>query len=71
MIHVTRETGPTSIGSGVTIGHCVLLHACTLKDNCFIGMRATVMDDAVVESGGMLAAGGAFHDDQTHIAKQD
>jgi len=35
----------------------VLLHACTLEDNCFIGMHATVMDGAVVESGAMLAAG--------------
>jgi carbonic anhydrase/acetyltransferase-like protein (isoleucine patch superfamily) len=57
VIHVTRETGPTVIGSGITIGHQALLHACTLEDDCFIGMRATVMDDAVVESGGMLAAG--------------
>lgn len=56
-IHVTRETGPTIIGDGVTIGHAVLLHACTLEDNCFIGMRATVMDGAVVESEAMLAAG--------------
>jgi carbonic anhydrase/acetyltransferase-like protein (isoleucine patch superfamily) len=56
-IHVTRDTGPTTIGNGVTVGHAVLLHACTLQDNCFIGMRATVMDGAVVESGAMLAAG--------------
>ncbi len=57
VIHVTRDTGPTTIGSGVTIGHSVLLHACTLEDNCFIGMRATVMDGAIVESGAMVAAG--------------
>lgn len=58
VIHVTRKTGPTTIGSGITVGHCALLHACTLEDDCFIGMRATVMDHAVVERGGMLAAGG-------------
>lgn len=57
VIHVTRHTGPTVIGSGVTIGHAALLHACTLEDNCFVGMRATVMDGAVVEEGGWLAAG--------------
>ena len=57
IIHVTRKTGPTSIGSGVTIGHCVLLHACTIEDNSFIGMRATLMDGVVVESGAMVAAG--------------
>jgi carbonic anhydrase/acetyltransferase-like protein (isoleucine patch superfamily) len=57
VIHVTRKTGPTRIGSNVTIGHSALLHACTLEDSCFIGMRATVMDGAVVESGGWVAAG--------------
>lgn len=57
VIHVTRLTGPTTIGSGITIGHQALLHACTLADGCFIGMRATVMDFAVVESGAFVAAG--------------
>ncbi len=57
VIHVTRETGPTHIGSGVTVGHCALLHACRLEDHCFVGMRATVMDGAVVESGAWVAAG--------------
>ncbi|NBO18956.1 MAG: gamma carbonic anhydrase family protein [Proteobacteria bacterium] len=57
VIHVTRHTHPTIIGSGVTIGHCVLIHGATLHDNCFIGMRATLMDGVVVESGAMVAAG--------------
>ena len=57
VIHVTRVVGPTTIGSGITIGHQALLHACTLHDGCFIGMRATVMDFAIVESGAFIAAG--------------
>lgn len=57
IIHVTRKTGPTVIGSGITIGHQVLLHACTLEDGCFIGMGATIIDGVVVESGGFVAAG--------------
>lgn len=57
VIHVTRHTGPTIIGSNVTIGHAALLHACEIRDGCFIGMRATIMDDVVVESGAMVAAG--------------
>lgn len=57
VIHVTRKTGPTRIGSNITIGHKALLHACTLEDECFIGMGAILLDFATVETGGMLAAG--------------
>ncbi len=57
VVHVTRRTGPTVIGSGVTIGHAVILHACTIGDGSFIGMGSAVLDHATVEMGGMLAAG--------------
>lgn len=57
VIHVTRKTGPTKIGSGITIGHSVLIHACTLEDECFIGMHSTIMDNVIVKSHGMVAAG--------------
>lgn len=57
VIHVTRNGHPTLIGAGITIGHKVLLHACKLEDYCFIGMGATLMDDVLVESGAMVAAG--------------
>lgn len=57
VVHVTRKTGPTTIGSGITIGHKALLHACTLEDDCFVGMGSIVLDHATVQSGAMLAAG--------------
>lgn len=57
IIHVSKDGQGTFIGDDVTIGHMVLLHACTLQSGCFIGMHATIMDDCVVETGGMLAAG--------------
>ena len=47
----------TTIGAGITVGHMAMLHACTLEDGCFIGMRSAVIDGAVVESRGMVAAG--------------
>ncbi len=47
----------TTIGAGITIGHMAMLHACTLEDGCFVGMRAAVIDGAVVESRAMVAAG--------------
>ena len=46
-----------TIGADVTVGHLALIHACTLEDGSFVGMKACVMDGAVVETGGMVAAG--------------
>lgn len=57
VIHVSKDGSGTFIGDDVTIGHMVLLHACTLESGAFIGMHATIMDDVVVESGAMVAAG--------------
>ena len=45
------------VGANITIGHLALVHACKLEDNCFIGMKAVVMDEVVVEEGAMVAAG--------------
>ena len=45
----------TLIGDDVTIGHMALIHACTLENGAFIGMKACVMDGAVVEGGGALS----------------
>ena len=47
----------TTIGSDITVGHLALLHACTLEDGAFVGMKACVMDGCVVEGQGMVAAG--------------
>jgi len=57
IIHIDSRSCGTTIGDNVTVGHLCLLHACSLKDNCMIGMNATVMDKAVVESGALVAAG--------------
>ena len=47
----------TTIGANITVGHMAMLHACTLEDGCFIGMRSAVIDGAVIESSAMVAAG--------------
>ena len=57
VIHVSSTTQGTYIGDGVTVGHMALIHACTIGDQAFIGMKACVMDDAVVEPRAMVAAG--------------
>lgn len=57
VIHVATHGQGTYIGDDVSIGHMALIHACTLEDGAFVGMKACVMDGARVESGGMVAAG--------------
>lgn len=56
-IHVMNQTGPTLIGSEVTIGHGAVVHGCTVKDRVLIGMNATILDEAVIESDVIIAAG--------------
>lgn len=57
IVHVNGGDGPTFIGAEVVIGHKCLIHACTLEDRAFVGMGASVIDNAVVEGEAMVAAG--------------
>jgi carbonic anhydrase/acetyltransferase-like protein (isoleucine patch superfamily) len=57
VVHVSSLKQGSFIGDEVSIGHMALIHACTLQDRCFVGMKACVMDEAVVETGAMVAAG--------------
>lgn len=57
VIHATYKKSPTTIGNYVSIAHNAIVHGCTVKDNVLIGMGAIVMDDAVVESNSIIAAG--------------
>jgi len=63
ILHVTspypeKPTGiPLVIGEDVTIGHGVILHACTIGNFSLIGMGATVMDGAIIEDHVFVGAG--------------
>ena len=57
VVHTSRFDGPTFIGKNITIGHLALIHACTIKDNAFIGMQSTIMDKAIIEEYAFIAAG--------------
>lgn len=66
MIHCTYQKFPTTIGNNVSVGHNAIVHGCTIHDNVLIGMGAIVMDDCVVESYSIVAAG-AVVTQGTHI----
>jgi carbonic anhydrase/acetyltransferase-like protein (isoleucine patch superfamily) len=57
VVHVTQGLFPTVVGDYVTVGHSVILHGCTVKDRCLIGMGSIILDNAVVEEGALVAAG--------------
>lgn len=48
---------PLVLGEDVTVGHGVILHACTIGNFCLIGMGATVLDGAVLEDYVFIGAG--------------
>ncbi len=57
VVHATYQKSPTNIGNNVSIAHGAVVHGCTIHDNILIGMGAMVMDDAVIESDSIIAAG--------------
>jgi carbonic anhydrase/acetyltransferase-like protein (isoleucine patch superfamily) len=63
ILHVTHDSEfapggfKLTIGNDITVGHNVVLHACTVEDLCLIGMGSVVLDGSVVQSGAMVGAG--------------
>lgn len=47
---------PCLVGNWVTIGHSANVHACTIGDECLVGMGATVLDGAVVGEQSLIGA---------------
>jgi len=57
VVHVTAGRHPTVVGDDVTVGHRAVLHGCTVKDRCLVGIGAIVLDGAVVGPDAMIGAG--------------
>ncbi len=63
MGHVSHKTpdkpdgSPLVVGDYVTVGHSVILHGCTIGNECMIGMGSIIMDDAVIPDHVMIGAG--------------
>ena len=49
--------GAVTLGKNVTVGHCALVHGCTVGDGSLIGMHATILNGAVIGDGCLIAAG--------------
>lgn len=56
-LHVTNRRFPLLIEEEVSVAHNVMLHGCTLRKGCLVGMSSTVMDGAEVGEGCLVAGG--------------
>jgi carbonic anhydrase/acetyltransferase-like protein (isoleucine patch superfamily) len=67
VIH-SDEGVPCIIGEGVTVGHHVMLHGCTIGDNSLIGMGATILNRAVIPKNCIVGAGALVTEGKTFEA---
>lgn len=64
--HATAGRSTTRVGARCTVGHRVILHGCTVEDDCLIGMGAVLLDGCVIGRGSIIGAGAVVPPDK-HI----
>ena len=47
---------PLTIGKGVTVGHMVMLHGCTIGDDTLIGIGSTILNNSKVGKNCIIGA---------------
>jgi carbonic anhydrase/acetyltransferase-like protein (isoleucine patch superfamily) len=55
IVHVADDLD-ANIGAWCTIGHAAIIHACTVEDECLIGMGATILDGARIGARSLVGA---------------
>ena len=57
VLHGMRYVYPVIVGEMVTIGHNATVHGCVLEDEVLVGIGATILNNARVGEGSIIAAG--------------
>jgi carbonic anhydrase/acetyltransferase-like protein (isoleucine patch superfamily) len=52
----TDEGVELTLGRNVSIGHLVMLHGCTIGDNCLIGINSVILNHAVIGKNCVIGA---------------
>jgi carbonic anhydrase/acetyltransferase-like protein (isoleucine patch superfamily) len=55
VLHLADEW-PCILGKWVTVGHSAIVHACTVGDECLVGMGAVVLDGAEIGAQSIIGA---------------
>ena len=56
VLHVTKDQNLV-VGARCTVGHSAILHACTIANECLIGMGAIVLDGSYIGEQSLVGAG--------------
>ncbi len=57
VVHLADD-GDAVIGAWCTVGHRAIVHACTVEDECLIGMGSTLLDRARIGARSLVGAAG-------------
>ncbi len=57
VVHVMRGEYPVVIGDEVTVGHSAVLHGCTVRNRCLVGMGAILLNGVEIGEESIVAAG--------------
>ncbi|HVB86226.1 MAG TPA: gamma carbonic anhydrase family protein [Candidatus Dormibacteraeota bacterium] len=57
VFHIESGRYALTVGSNVTVGHRVILHGCTVENDCLIGMGSILLNGCKIGAGTIVAAG--------------
>src|SRR5579871_2541396 len=57
VLHGMRHLYPVIVGEMVTIGHNATVHGCILEDAVLVGIGSTILNNARISEGSIIAAG--------------
>jgi len=55
VLHVSKDYD-IDIGTGVSIGHCAMVHGALIENDCIVGINATVLNGVHIEEGCVVGA---------------
>lgn len=64
IVHVDHGM-PCTVGARVGVGHRVILHGCTVEDECLIGMGSVLLNGVRIGAGSVVAAGAVVPEGMT------
>ncbi|HUB87558.1 MAG TPA: gamma carbonic anhydrase family protein [Verrucomicrobiae bacterium] len=55
VLHLADDFG-CLVGNWVTVGHSAIVHACTVGDECLVGMGSVILDGAIIGKQSIIGA---------------